>query len=68
MMFSKVEQVMAREAVYGRQEGEQHARKEVAREMKKDGISTARIAKYTKLSVEEIEKLSLISQPDFSWD
>jgi predicted transposase/invertase (TIGR01784 family) len=32
-------------------------KKAIAREMKKDGLPIAQIAKFTKLSIEEIEKL-----------
>jgi hypothetical protein len=39
------------------QRGEAKGRKEVAKEMKKDGIPVDQIAKFTKLSLEEIEKL-----------
>jgi hypothetical protein len=40
-----------------KQEGEHKKAIEVAIEMKKDGIPTTQIAKFTKLSIEEIEKL-----------
>ncbi|SFC85058.1 conserved hypothetical protein (putative transposase or invertase) [Parapedobacter composti] len=38
-------------------EAKQEEKMEIAREMKKDGISVEQIAKFTKLSIEEIEKL-----------
>ncbi len=38
-------------------EAKQTEKMEIAREMKKDGISVEQIAKFTKLSIEEIEKL-----------
>lgn len=38
-------------------EAKQEEKMEIAREMKKDGISIEQIAKFTKLSVKEIEKL-----------
>jgi len=38
-------------------EAKQVEKREIAREMKKDGISVEQIAKFTKLSIEEIEKL-----------
>ena len=38
-------------------EAKQVEKMEIAREMKKDGISVEQIAKFTKLSIEEIEKL-----------
>jgi len=46
---------------YARQEGMEKGKREeaitIAREMKKDGLPIAQIVKFTKLSVEEIEKL-----------
>jgi hypothetical protein len=39
------------------EEGERRVRIAIAREMKKEDISAKQIAKYTKLSMEEIEKL-----------
>jgi predicted transposase/invertase (TIGR01784 family) len=45
----------------GEKKGEIKGRKEeavvIAREMKKDGLPVAQIEKFTRLSVEEIEKL-----------
>lgn len=38
-------------------EAKQEEKMEIAREMKKDGISVEQIAKFTKLSIEKIEKL-----------
>jgi len=38
-------------------EAKQVEKREIAREMKKDGISVEQIAKFTKLSIKEIEKL-----------
>src|SRR5690606_32844080 len=38
-------------------EAKQEEKMEIAREMKKDGISVEQIAKFTKLSIEDIEKL-----------
>ena len=52
-----IDQFIMAEAVYGREKGYRQAQIEIAREMKKDGISTAQIARFTKLSAEEIEKL-----------
>ena len=34
-----------------------HAKLEVAKQMKLDGVSTELVQKYTELSIEEIEKL-----------
>ncbi len=42
---------------YALQEGERKKAFEIAREMKKDGLPITQIAKFTKLYVEEIEKL-----------
>ena len=42
----------------GRAEGEQSKAYEIARQMLADGISIDMIAKYTKLSSDEIEKIS----------
>ena len=46
----------------GRQEGRQEGKHEeaiaIAREMKADGIPIEQIAKFTKLSIEEIKRLS----------
>jgi len=46
---------------YARQEGMEKGKLEealaIAREMKKDGLPFAQISKFTKISVEEIEKL-----------
>ena len=41
----------------GIREGEHKSLIAVAREMKKDGIPVEQIAKFTKLSIKEIEKL-----------
>jgi predicted transposase/invertase (TIGR01784 family) len=41
----------------GMQQGKLEEAKEIAREMKKDGLPLLRISKFTKLSIEEIEKL-----------
>ncbi|GAA3965343.1 hypothetical protein [Mucilaginibacter dorajii] len=41
----------------GEKKGEINSRKDIAREMKKDGFPVAQIEKLTKLSAEEIEKL-----------
>ena len=38
-------------------EGKKQEAVDIAREMKKDGISVDQIAKFTKLSIKEIEKL-----------
>ncbi len=38
-------------------QGQSNERKETARRMKNDGIPPETIAKYTQLSIEEIEKL-----------
>ena len=40
-----------------KKQGKLKAQMEVAREMKKDGIPVEQIAKFTKLSIKEIEKL-----------
>lgn len=40
-----------------RQKGRKEEAIAIAREMKKDGISVEQIAKFTKLSIKEIEKL-----------
>ena len=42
----------------GRQEGEYAAAVAIAIEMKKDGIPIKQIVKFTKLSIEEIKRLS----------
>ncbi|SDF81084.1 hypothetical protein SAMN05216464_1348, partial [Mucilaginibacter pineti] len=42
---------------YAVKEAKLEEAKEIAREMKKDGLPMAQIVKFTKLSVEEIEKL-----------
>ena len=42
---------------YAVKEGKLEEAKAIAREMKKDGLPIARISKFTKLSIEEIEKL-----------
>ena len=42
---------------YAVQEGKLEEAKEIAREMKRDGLPIAQISKFTKLSIEEIEKL-----------
>ena len=41
----------------GRQEGKREEAIAIAREMKKEGIPVEQIARFTKLSIEEIEKL-----------
>ena len=41
----------------GMEKGELKKARAIAREMKNDGISIVQIAKFTKLSIEEIEKL-----------
>jgi len=41
----------------GIEKGEHKKALDVAREMKKDGLPLSQISKFTKLSVEEIEKL-----------
>ena len=41
----------------GMEKGEHKKALDVAREMKKDGLPFVQISKFTKLSVEEIEKL-----------
>jgi predicted transposase YdaD len=47
--------------VFAREEAAEKARHEealnIAKVMKEDGISTSQIVKFTKLSIEEIEKL-----------
>ncbi len=43
--------------IKGKIEGEQKKAVETARKMKQDGLSAEVIAKYTNLSIEEIEKL-----------
>ncbi|SDF80591.1 hypothetical protein SAMN05216464_1339, partial [Mucilaginibacter pineti] len=42
---------------YAVKEAKLEEAKEIAREMKKDGLPMAQVVKFTKLSVEEIEKL-----------
>ncbi len=42
---------------YASKEGEHNKAIEIAREMKKDGLPIGQIAKFTKLSLEEIERL-----------
>jgi len=42
----------------GRQEGKHEEAIAIAREMKADGIPIEQIVKFTKLSIEEIKKLS----------
>ena len=41
----------------GREEGREESRVEIAREMKKEGLPVAQIARFTGLSVEAVEKL-----------
>ena len=41
----------------GIEKGRHEEALDIAREMKKDGVPSAQIAKFTKLSIEEIEKL-----------
>lgn len=41
----------------GIEQGEYKKSLDIAREMKKDGLPPAQISKFTKLSIEEIEKL-----------
>ena len=41
----------------GKQEGKLEEAREIARELKKEGLASEFIARTTKLSVEEIEKL-----------
>ena len=41
----------------GRREGKREKAMAIAREMRKDGISVEQIARLTKLSIKEIEKL-----------
>ena len=40
-----------------REEERKKAQEDIAREMKKEGLPLAQISKFTKLSIEEIEKL-----------
>jgi predicted transposase/invertase (TIGR01784 family) len=42
----------------GRQEGKQEEAIAISREMKADGIPIEQIVKFTKLSIEEIKKIS----------
>jgi hypothetical protein len=42
---------------FAAEEAEHKKAVDIAREMKKDGISIAQIVKFTKLSVKEVEKL-----------
>ena len=41
----------------GKEEGREESRVEIAREMKKEGLPVAQIARFTGLSVEAVEKL-----------
>ncbi len=41
----------------GIEKGEYKKALDIAREMKKDGLPSAQISKFTKLSIEEVEKL-----------
>ena len=43
--------------IKARKEERKKAQEDIAREMKRDGLPLAQISKFTKLSVEEIEKL-----------
>lgn len=52
-----MEKGMAKGIEKGIAQGQSNERKETARRMKNDGIPPETIAKYTQLSIEEIEKL-----------
>ena len=63
MYYSKIEEWATLEVHCGRDEGNRYARIEIACEMKKEGFAIELIAKLTKFSVEEVEKLSLKDRP-----
>jgi len=63
MHYSKIEEWATREAKYDRDEDNLYARIEIACEMKKESFAIELIAKLTKFSVEEVEKLSLKDRP-----
>ncbi|MDR0307269.1 MAG: Rpn family recombination-promoting nuclease/putative transposase [Chitinispirillales bacterium] len=53
----KLEEALEVSKEEGREEGETQAQRKIAKEMKYEGITTAQIVKFTKLSEAEIEKL-----------
>jgi predicted transposase/invertase (TIGR01784 family) len=52
-----IEQGIEQGMQQGIQKGKLEEAREIAREMKKDGLPLLQISKFTKLSIEEIEKL-----------
>ena len=56
-MEKGLEQGMEKGIEKGMEKGKQEEAINIAREMKKDGLPFAQISKFTKLSIEEIEKL-----------
>ena len=56
-MAKGIEKGIAQGMEKGIAQGQSNERKETARRMKNDGIPPETIAKYTQLSIEEIEKL-----------
>lgn len=52
-----IETVKQQERNKGKREGKREEAVAIAREMKKDGLPNSQIAKFTKLSLKEIEKL-----------